>query len=62
MVKRKFGDSVKAKNERSMRNEVLAKIVCHNLCCLIHAMQEFGIDVTFSCTNSPRVAQNVTQN
>lgn len=47
MIKRKFGDSVKAKNDRAMRNEVLAKFVCHNLCCLILAMQEFGIDPTF---------------
>jgi transposase len=46
-IKRKFGDSVKAKNDQSMKCEVLAKIVCHNLCCLIHAMEEFGIDATF---------------
>jgi len=46
-IKRKFGDSVKAKNDLSMKNEVLAKFVCHNLSCLIHAMQEFGIDPHF---------------
>jgi transposase len=46
-IKRKFGDSVKAKNDLSMKNEVLAKFVCHNLSCLIHAMEEFGIDPTF---------------
>ena len=46
-IKRKFGDSVRAKNDVSMRNEVLAKFVCHNLSCLIHAMEEFGIDPTF---------------
>jgi hypothetical protein len=26
-----------------MRNEVLAKFVCHNLCCLIMAQHELGI-------------------
>jgi hypothetical protein len=46
-IKRKFGDSVKAKNDRAMKNEVLAKLVCHNLSCLIHAMEEFGIDASF---------------
>jgi transposase len=46
-IKRKFGDSVKAKNDLAMKNEVLAKIVCHNLSCLIHAMEEFGIDPEF---------------
>lgn len=46
-IKRKYGDSVKAKNDRSMKNEVLAKLICHNLSCLIHAMEEFGIDANF---------------
>jgi transposase len=44
MVKRKFGDSVKAKTETAMRNEVLAKLVCHNVCCLVSAIYELGID------------------
>jgi transposase len=52
MVKRKFGDSVRAKNDTSMRNEALAKFVCHNLCCLIQSMFELGIDPTFGCTKS----------
>ena len=30
-----------------MRNEVLAKIVCHNICCLISAMFELGLDPLF---------------
>jgi transposase len=47
MVKRKFGDSVRAKNDQSMKNEALAKFVCHNLCCLIQSMEEFGIDPSF---------------
>jgi transposase len=43
MVKTKFGDSVKSKTEVAARNEVLAKILCHNICCLISAMYELGI-------------------
>lgn len=58
MIKRKFGDSVKAKNEQAMKSEVLAKFVCHNLCCLIQSMEEFGIDPNFGCTNSGLSAQN----
>lgn len=27
-----------------MKNEVPAKVLCHNLRCLIHAMYELGID------------------
>jgi hypothetical protein len=43
MMKRKHGDAVRSKNETAMRNEVLAKFVCHNLCCLIMAQHELGI-------------------
>jgi transposase len=47
MVKRKFGDSVKSKNELAQKNEVYAKFVCHNLCVLIQEMYVMGIDPTF---------------
>lgn len=32
---------------RAMKNEVLAKLVCHNICCAITAMYERGIDPAF---------------
>jgi hypothetical protein len=48
-IKRKFGDSRRAKTDITMRNETLAKFVCDNLCCLIQSMQEFGIDASFRC-------------
>ena len=48
MIKRKHGDAVRSKNETAMRNEVLAKIVCHNLCCLISAWYELGIEPALS--------------
>ncbi|HWE96242.1 MAG TPA: transposase [Tepidisphaeraceae bacterium] len=44
MVKTKFGDSVKSKSEVAAKNEVLCKILCHNLCCLISAFYELGIE------------------
>jgi transposase len=47
-IKTKFGDSVRSKTDVAMRNEVLCKILCHNICCLIEAMEEFGIPVDFS--------------
>jgi hypothetical protein len=33
-----------AKTDTAMKYEVLAKIVCHNLCCCISAWYELGID------------------
>jgi transposase len=47
MVKAKFGDSVRSKTDTAMRNEVLAKILAHNICCLISAMYELGVDPIF---------------
>jgi transposase len=43
MIKSKFGDSVRSKTETAARNEVLCKMLCHNICCLISAMYELGI-------------------
>ena len=47
MIKAKFGDSVRSKTDVAMRNEVLAKILCHNICCLISAMYELNLDPIF---------------
>jgi transposase len=44
MIKRKFGDAVRAKTDVAMRKEALAKILCHNICCLISAWYELKID------------------
>jgi len=42
MIKAKFGDSVRSKTEVAARNEVLAKVLCHNICCLVSAMYELS--------------------
>jgi transposase len=47
MMKAKFGDSIRSKTDVAMRNESLAKILCHNVVCLIHEMYELGIEPTF---------------
>jgi transposase len=43
MIKTKFGDSLRSKTEAAGRNEVLAKVLCHNIVCLISAIYELGI-------------------
>lgn len=40
MIKTKFGDSLKSKTKEAQINEVLCKIICHNLCVLIHELHE----------------------
>jgi transposase len=43
MIKAKFGDAVRSKTDIAMINEVLCKIICHNICCLIQESHELGI-------------------
>jgi transposase len=47
MIKGKFGGSVRSKSNTGMINEVLAKILCHNICVLIQAIHELGIEPNF---------------
>jgi hypothetical protein len=46
-VKRRFGDAVRSRDEVSMKNEVLAKFVCFNLCRVILSQVELGIEAKF---------------
>lgn len=54
MVKRKFGDAVRSKTEVAVKNEVLAKLVCHNVVVVIHEMHELGITPEFSPPPPPQ--------
>lgn len=44
MIKAKFGTAVRSKSQTAQVNEVLCKVLCHNLACLVHAIEKFGID------------------
>lgn len=48
-IKRKFGDTVKAKSEIGQKNELYCKIIAYNITVLIHEMFELGIKPDFSC-------------
>ena len=47
MIKSKFGDSVRSKTEVAQINEVLLKVLCHNICVVIQEMFELGIEPNF---------------
>jgi hypothetical protein len=53
MIKAKFRDHVRSKTDVAMVNEVLCKIICHNICCLIQESHELGIDTAFWAETSP---------
>ncbi len=43
-LKSKFGGQLRSKSLRGQFNEALCKVICHNLCVLIHSMYELGIN------------------
>jgi hypothetical protein len=47
MVKAKFGDAVRSKNDTAMKNEVLLKLLCHNVVVVHQAVVELGVEATF---------------
>jgi transposase len=48
MIKAKFGGFVRSKSAVAQINEVLCKVVCHNICILIQSMHELGIEPIFN--------------
>jgi len=59
MIKSKFGAAVRSKLPVAQVNEILAKLVCHNLACIVRAVHEFGIDVNLG--GGPVTAPNPTE-
>lgn len=47
MIKGKFGDSLRSKSDTGQINEALCKVLCHNICVLVQAMHELGIEPAF---------------
>jgi hypothetical protein len=42
-MKRKFSDQIRSKTPTAQINEALLKVLCHNIVCVIHEMNESGI-------------------
>ncbi len=64
MIKGKFGTSVRSKSPVAQVNEVLCKILCHNICVLIQSIYEMGLEPTFWTFEAkepvaPKVLENV---
>ncbi|MDD5111115.1 MAG: transposase [Candidatus Altiarchaeota archaeon] len=47
MIKAKFGDKLKSKNYKAQENEMLCKLIAHNICVLIQEMHELKIKPDF---------------
>ena len=47
MIKAKFGDAVLSKSDTGQMNEALCKVLAHNICCVIGAIHELGVEPSF---------------
>jgi hypothetical protein len=47
MLKAKFSDALRSKSDTAQGNELLCKVLCHNLCCLIQSFYELGVEPQF---------------
>lgn len=47
-MKRKFRPTLRSKTATAQRNELLLTVLCHNIVCLIHEMNESGAPVAFT--------------
>lgn len=47
MIKSKFGERLRSKTLTAQTNEVLCKVLAHNLCCVIQSVYELGIEPAF---------------
>jgi transposase len=47
MIKEKFGDHLSSKKDRAQRNELLAKVLCHNICVIIQEIYSLDIRPKF---------------
>jgi transposase len=61
MIKAKFRDHVRSRTDTAMINEVLAKVLCHNLCCVIQSQCELGIEPLFWTGDSKRAQKDVRE-
>jgi transposase len=53
MIKGKFGDSVRSKSDTGQVNEALCKVLCHNICVLIHAIHALAVEPNFGAESQP---------
>ncbi len=47
MIKSKFDEHIRNKTDEGIVNELLCKVLCHNICVVIQSMYELGIEPTF---------------
>jgi transposase len=44
-LKRRFSENLRSREPIARVNEILFKVLCHNICCIVHAVKEHGLDL-----------------
>lgn len=57
-IKRKFNELIRSRTNTAIVNEMLCKVLCHNICCVIQSQCELGIEVDFWPDEKPAGAGN----
>jgi transposase len=55
-IKRKFGEIIRSKTPVAQRNELLLKVLCHNIVVLVHEIHESGVAPMFSALCTIKIA------
>jgi hypothetical protein len=56
MIKIKFGERLRSRTEVAQYNELLCKVLCHNICVTIQSFYELGIEPKFWGDDDKKVA------
>lgn len=56
MIKAKFEERLRSKSQLSQTNELLLKVLCHNICCVIQSIIELGIKAEFCIEETKEIA------
>jgi transposase len=55
MIKTKFQDDIKSKKETAQINELLVKVLCHNICVVIQEINELGVKAEFKLEETKEI-------
>jgi len=55
MIKSKFGGNIRSKKQTAQFNEMLIKVLCHNICVVIQEVNELGVKAEFQLEETQEI-------
>jgi transposase len=56
MIKTKFRGDIKSKKQTAQFNELLIKVLCHNVCVVIQKINELGVKAEFNLEQTREIS------